>query len=645
MDEEASDQFTVRMPTKPENSKEESKRDERCKKDEKSIDRKDRKANDRRSSDRHDRTDKRTDKDDKLNDEKRKWKVKFEQIQTQLSRTEIQMYDYKLKLNDLVKENTNLRENLEMKIVRLEASLTSKSADYSRLKDAYDKLRLTDQSNLIDFNESSNETSSNQPNKSSEHNESSNDSSKSTELITNAIEPAAGQPNDQNHSDNLLTAGDLVEANRQLLEINEQLRNEIQSLEIELEESSDRYREEQTNEFKEMKFKLESCVKNSRLLQFKLTKLERAYNQMKVENHHLTNKLKKATELNNLRNRPSTPQTEITKTELDRAKEVLLRMHVSLQTEKGEKIRLESTIKRLEEQLNITKSELIAVSLRSQNQLKNQLASQLQQKSRALSPQTSIDRQLEEKVRDLEERESDLQEQLKFSEQQSNSLRKKLSVIEQENEILTKQFATLCSSDKSNKNDANSIENMVVLKVEQDEQLVQLRKELDEQKKQNQELERKLGQLQAIDDELIDSREFIKRGSTGELIRKGSGEIIRRDSGAGDLRRDSLGKSDDHKSEEAAEDGTKLTKSISNSSLNTFNNPKVEKVLQKENYQFSSLFYEEKIEHLERQLQKIKGDLNEKQQENENLMNLIELKRKDKLGKRFTFTRSSSLQD
>lgn len=73
---------------------------------------------------------------------------------------------------------------------------------------------------------------------------------------------------------------------------------------------------------------------------------------------------------------------------------------------------------------------------------------------------------------------------------------------------------------------------------------------------------------------------------------------------------------------------------------------KVEKVLQKENLKSGSLFkrdYEEKIESLERQLQKIKSDLSDKQQENENLLNLIDLKKKDKFGRRLV--RSSSLQD
>lgn len=101
----------------------------------------------------------------------------------------------------------------------------------------------------------------------------------------------------------------------------------------------------------------------------------------------------------------------------------------------------------------------------------------------------------------------------------------------------------------------------------------------------------------------------------------------RRDSGGREARRDSGGSLTDS----MTEPGSQMSK--------------VEKVLQKENLKSGSLFkrdYEDKIESLERQLQKIKSDLSEKQQENENLLNLIDLK-KNKFGRRLT--RSSSLQD
>lgn len=607
MDEE-SYKFTVKIPTKhlsidkEDKSNDKSEQIDKSDKNDKNDKSEKKDKNDKYDkNDRYDKNDKterssrrehnhhhrRDDKLSEKDDEKRKWKSKFEQIQTQLSRTEIQMYDYKLKLNDLMKENLNLKETLETKIQQLEDKLECKCKEYRNLNDEYNQLkcRLTAKSiDLIDLNDSS---------------------------IGNSL------TNHHSNSDNL---AELLETNRQLREQNEQLRKEIKNLENELEESSDRYREDQTNEYKETKFNLEVSIKNARLLQFKLTKLERAYNQLKVEHHHLANKFKKATELNNLRNRPLTPQTEITKTELDKAKEVLLRMHISLQTLKGEK-------KQLEDQLNLTKSELLSISLRNQQQMKP---------NRALSPQTSIDKHLEETIRDLEERESDLTEQLKFSEQESESLRKKLSIIENENEILTKQIQQLSDSlSNTGIKDENSIEKIVVLKVEQDEQMMQLKKELNEQKKLNLELEMKLNQLEKSN-ELKDDK-FIRRGS-GELIRKDSGGILRKDSSGSDYRRNS---STDKKEEIRNEDDeANRMKSISNSSLN---NPKVEKVLQKENLKSGSLFYEEKIENLERQLSKVKGDLNDKQQENEDLMNLIDLKRKDKFGKRLI--RSSSLQD
>lgn len=352
------------------------------------------------------------DKEDEESIEKRRWKVKFEQIQTQLSRSEIQLYDYKAKLNDLVEENANLRANLEQQIRQLQAQLNCRENEYAALSEEYNelKLKVTDRQSSDHLNEHPTE----HPN---EHlNEHRNDhlndhlNEQSNQKSNQELNPKL---NDQSNAESIEDFNEkpsrtcgcgeqierMAETNRQLTELNERLRAEIANLESELEESSDKYREDQTNEFKEIKFKLENSVKNCRLYQFKLTKLERAYHQVKVENNHLTNKLKKASELSNLRNRPATPQTEITKNELDKAKEVLLRMHISLQTLKGEKMRLE-------EQLNLTKSELLAMSLRQSQQSKAVAA-------RALSPQSSIDKHLEETIRDLEERESDLQEQLK----------------------------------------------------------------------------------------------------------------------------------------------------------------------------------------------------------------------------------------
>lgn len=110
-----------------------------------------------------------------------------------------------------------------------------------------------------------------------------------------------------------------------------------------------------------------------------------------------------------------------------------------------------------------------------------------------------------------------------------------------------------------------------------------------------------------------------KEAKAKEFVRQRTGSETRRDSGG------SMG--------ESATETSQMSS-------------KVEKVLQKENLKSGSLFkrdYEEKIESLERQLQKIKSDLSDKQQENENLLNMIDMKKKDKFGRRLM--RSSSLQD
>lgn len=169
-----------------------------------------------------------------------------------------------------------------------------------------------------------------------------------------------------------------------------------------------------------------------------------------------------------------------------------------------------------------------------------------------------------------------------------------MSTIEQENELLTKQIENLMGSTSS----AGKSEESSAAAAAESSALKEAKQ-----------------------------KEFGKRSETQRDSRES-----RRDSGGRESRRDSGGSI---QSENAAE-------SAGSSQMSS----KVEKVLQKENLKSGSLFkrdYEEKIESLERQLQKIKSDLSDKQQENENLLNLIDLKNKDKLGRRIM--RSSSLQD
>lgn len=56
---------------------------------------------------------------------------------------------------------------------------------------------------------------------------------------------------------------------------NEEYKKEIRTLEEEIEEMQDNFREEQADEYRDLKRELEQTAKNCRVLQFKLKKAER----------------------------------------------------------------------------------------------------------------------------------------------------------------------------------------------------------------------------------------------------------------------------------------------------------------------------------------------------------------------------------
>ncbi|ESO00052.1 hypothetical protein HELRODRAFT_145204, partial [Helobdella robusta] len=61
---------------------------------------------------------------------------------------------------------------------------------------------------------------------------------------------------------------------------NEDLRQEVRDLQLEMEELHDQFREEETLEFRELQKELEAAAKNCRILQFKLRKAERHNEQL-----------------------------------------------------------------------------------------------------------------------------------------------------------------------------------------------------------------------------------------------------------------------------------------------------------------------------------------------------------------------------
>merc|ERR1711913_185807 len=87
----------------------------------------------------------------------------------------------------------------------------------------------------------------------------------------------------------LLAAEQLCE---EMMDENEDYKREIRMLEDEIEEMQDNFREEQADEYRDLKRELEQTAKNCRVLQFKLKKTERRAESMERDKTECEEKLK-----------------------------------------------------------------------------------------------------------------------------------------------------------------------------------------------------------------------------------------------------------------------------------------------------------------------------------------------------------------
>lgn len=81
----------------------------------------------------------------------------------------------------------------------------------------------------------------------------------------------------------------------ELMEETEEYKKEINELEEEMDEMQDNFREDQADEYRDLRKELEQTAKNSRILQFKLRKAERRCEQLEGEKNELSDRLKAIT--------------------------------------------------------------------------------------------------------------------------------------------------------------------------------------------------------------------------------------------------------------------------------------------------------------------------------------------------------------
>jgi len=195
---------------------------------------------------------------------------------------------------------------------------------------------------------------------------------------------------------------------------NEDLRGNVQNLEVELEEVQDNFREDEADEYRTLKRELENSAKNCRVLQFKLKKTEKSLSDVTSDHNELEAKLKT----------------------MNGGSGALDNMNKVRQLEKDLEAKT-MQISRLETEIKTNKP--------GSGPRRGGPGPCL---SRTGSVERNVEDQLLKDLQDSIERENDLKEQLNMAEEEAGETRKKLSRLEDENESLSGQLKRMTTKNK-----------------------------------------------------------------------------------------------------------------------------------------------------------------------------------------------------
>lgn len=221
----------------------------------------------------------------------------------------------------------------------------------------------------------------------------------------------------------------------ELMDETEDYKKEIRALEEEIEEMQDNFREEQADEYRDLKRELEQTAKNCRVLQFKLKKAERRSDALERDKIETEEKLKELQVGEGDVDRAE--KVKMLEKEVNLAKEVSVKMHEEMQKMKDQLESAEKDKKKLSEKF-------LDKPVRPGGKLS---------RSQMMGRQGSQDNtdQLMRDLQDAGEREQDLKDQLKFAEEETKNLRKKISRLEEENETLALQLKKMSNKAKANR--------------------------------------------------------------------------------------------------------------------------------------------------------------------------------------------------
>lgn len=218
----------------------------------------------------------------------------------------------------------------------------------------------------------------------------------------------------------------------QLVEENDEYKREINELEEELDEMQDNFREDQADEYRDLRKELEQTAKNCRVLQFKLRKAERRCEQLEGEKGEAEERLKAVAGDDAAASASSRlERARQLEDEVKAARDVASNMGAEMAALRAKLRQVEverDALSRNKTTVALSNGDATAVTTEVKGQSGKDDSAQLMRE-----------------LYDSMEREKDLKEQLKFSEEEATSLRKKLTSIEEENESLILQVKKMAA--------------------------------------------------------------------------------------------------------------------------------------------------------------------------------------------------------
>ncbi|KER28311.1 hypothetical protein T265_04840 [Opisthorchis viverrini] len=249
---------------------------------------------------------------------------------------------------------------------------------------------------------------------------------------------------------------------QEVMEENEQLKEEVEEMQREIEEMHDHFQEDDRDAMRELQRDLEAANKTCRILQFKLRKAERRFEQCESERANLEERLARLEA--ELYSEADVAHIRNLEEEIRVAKEVGVRLNNELDILDEKRAFYEQENHQLKEELQACHNRRIAVEnelgrlkleaekLKAEQGILDKGPLQVTDRSRSrqtnsrpsLSREASFEeQQLQRELDASRERETDLSEQLRFAEEEVRKMKRRVKESQVENELLSKKLERL----------------------------------------------------------------------------------------------------------------------------------------------------------------------------------------------------------